>query len=113
MIKVNKKIISAGVGVLAGAIGGKVLTSKFAKKAAVATVQQGLKAKGAVDKTVENIKLTTDDIVAEAKVKNEIEERLEAESKANLDIENVAKKEAEEKIKEEIKEDLKEESKED
>lgn len=97
MIKVNKKILSAGVGVLAGAIGGKVLTSKFAKKAAVATVQQGLKAKSAVDKTVENIKVTTDDIVAEAKVKNEIEERLEAEEKANLDIENV--------VKEEVKED--------
>lgn len=113
MIKVNKKIISAGVGVIAGAIGGKVLTSKLAKKAAVATVQQGLKAKSAVDKTVENIKVTTDDIVAEAKVKNEIEEKLEAEAKANLDIENVAKKEAEEKIKEEIKEDLKEEAKED
>lgn len=113
MIKVNKKILSAGVGVLAGAIGGKVLTSKFAKKAAVATVQQGLKAKSAVDKTVENIKVTTDDIVAEAKVKNEIEERLEAEAKANLDIENVAKKEAEEKIKEEVKEELKEEAKED
>lgn len=113
MIKVNKKIISAGVGVIAGAIGGKVLTSKLAKKAAVATVQQGLKAKSAVDKTVENIKVTTDDIVAEAKVKNEIEEKLEAEAKANLDIENVAKKEAEEKIKEEIKEDLKEKAKED
>lgn len=113
MIKVNKKILSAGVGVIAGAIGGKVLTSKFAKKAAVATVQQGLKAKSAVDKTVENIKVTTDDIVAEAKVKNEIEERLEAETKANLDIENVAKKEAEEKIKEEVKEELKEEAKED
>ncbi|MDU6791472.1 MAG: DUF6110 family protein, partial [Anaerococcus sp.] len=78
MFKINKKISSAGVGVVAGAIGGKVLTSKFAKKAAVATVQQGLKAKSAVDKTVENIKVTTDDIVAEAKVKNEIEERLEA-----------------------------------
>lgn len=113
MFKINKKILSAGVGVVAGAIGGKILTSKFAKKAAVATVQQGLKAKSAVDKTVENIKVTTDDIVAEAKVKNEIEERLEAEAKANLDIENVAKKEAEEKIKEEIKEDLKEEVKED
>lgn len=113
MIKVNKKIISTGIGVIAGAIGGKVLTSKLAKKAAVATVQQGLKAKSAVDKTVENIKVTTDDIVAEAKIKNEIEERLEAEAKANLDIENVAKKEAEEKIKEEVKEELKEEAKED
>ena len=107
MIKVNKKILSAGAGVLAGAIGGKILTSKFAKKAAVATVQQGLKAKGAVDKTVENIKLTTDDIVAEAKVKNEIEERLEAEAKDKLDIENVAS-EAKEEVKEEIIKEIKE-----
>ncbi|MDU5503783.1 MAG: DUF6110 family protein [Anaerococcus vaginalis] len=97
MFRINKRVLSAGVGVLAGVIGGKVLTSKLAKKAAVATVQQGLKAKSAVDKTVENIKVTTDDIVAEAKVKNEIEERLEAEEKANLDIENV--------VKEEVKED--------
>lgn len=97
MFRINKRVLSAGVGVLAGVIGGKVLTSKLAKKAAVATVQQGLKAKSAVDKTVENIKVTTDDIVAEAKVKNEIEERLESEEKANLDIENV--------VKEEVKED--------
>lgn len=97
MFRINKRVLSAGVGVLAGVIGGKVLTSKLAKKAAVATVQQGLKAKSAVDKTVENIKVATDDIVAEAKVKNEIEERLEAEEKANLDIENV--------VKEEVKED--------
>lgn len=107
MIKVNKKIISAGVGVIAGAIGGKVLTSKLAKKAAVATVQQGLKAKSAVDKTVENIKVTTDDIVAEAKIKNEIEERLEAEAKDKLDIENVAS-EAKEEVKEEIIKEIKE-----
>ena len=108
MIKVNKKIISTGIGVIAGAIGGKVLTSKLAKKAAVATVQQGLKAKSAVDKTVENIKVTTDDIVAEAKIKNEIEERLEAEAKDKLDIENVAswaKEEVKEEIIKEIKED--------
>lgn len=107
MIKVNKKIISTGIGVIAGAIGGKVLTSKLAKKAAVATVQQGLKAKNAVDKTVENIKVTTDDIVAEAKIKNEIEERLEAEAKDKLDIENVAS-EAKEEVKEEIIKEIKE-----
>ena len=107
MIKVNKKIISTGIGVIAGAIGGKVLTSKLAKKAAVATVQQGVKAKSAVDKTVENIKVTTDDIVAEAKIKNEIEERLEAEAKDKLDIENVAS-EAKEEVKEEIIKELKE-----
>ena len=107
MIKVNKKIISTGIGVIAGAIGGKVLTSKLAKKAAVSTVQQGLKAKSAVDKTVENIKVTTDDIVAEAKIKNEIEERLEAEAKDKLDIENVAS-EAKEEVKEEIIKEIKE-----
>lgn len=107
MIKVNKKIISTGIGVIAGAVGGKLLTSKFAKKAAVATVQQGLKAKSAVDKTVENIKVTTDDIVAEAKIKNEIEERLEAEAKDKLDIENVAS-EAKEEVKEEIIKEIKE-----
>ena len=107
MIKVNKKIISTGIGVIAGAIGGKVLTSTLAKKAAVATVQQGLKAKSAVDKTVENIKVTTDDIVAEAKIKNEIEERLEAEAKDKLDIENVAS-EAKEEVKEEIIKEIKE-----
>ena len=107
MIKVNKKIISTGIGVIAGAIGGKVLTSKLAKKAAVATVQQGLKAKSAVDKTVENIKVTTDDIVAEAKIKNAIEESLEAEAKDKLDIENVAS-EAKEEVKEEIIKEIKE-----
>ena len=73
----------------------------------MATVQQGLKAKSAVDKTVENIKVTTDDIVAEAKIKNEIEERLEAEAKDKLDIENVAS-EAKEEVKEEIIKEIKE-----
>lgn len=66
-----------------------------------------MKAKSAVDKTVENIKVTTDDIVAEAKIKNEIEERLEAEAKDKLDIENVAS-EAKEEVKEEIKKEIKE-----
>lgn len=105
-IKINKKILSAGIGVVAGALGTKVLGSKLAKKAAVATVRQGLKAKSSIDKTVENIKMATDDIVAEAKVKNEIEERIEAEKKEDLDIEKVVKEdEAKEDVKKEIKEE--------
>lgn len=113
-ININKKVLSAGIGLVAGALGAKVLSSKAAKKAAVATVRQGLKAKSSIDKTVENIKMSTDDIVAEAKVKNEIEERLEAQKKEDLDIEKVAKEdekkeEVKEEIKEEVKKDLKEE----
>lgn len=106
-MNINKKVLSMGIGVVAGSLATKVLSSKFAKKAAVGVVRQGLKAKNSIDKTVENIKMSTDDIVAEAKVKNEIEERLENEKKADLDIEKVAKQEVKEDIKEEIKEEVK------
>ncbi|MDU4019464.1 MAG: DUF6110 family protein, partial [Finegoldia magna] len=55
---INKKIISIGAGIIAGAIGGKVLNSKLAKKAAVSTVVGGLKVKESIDKTVENIRVS-------------------------------------------------------
>ena len=115
-MKIKKKALSTGIGLVVGAVGGKVLTSKVAKKAAVATVQQGLKAKKAVDKTVETIKVSTEDIVAEAKVKNEMEEQMEAEAKAKLDIEEVSKEDLINDLKaeiiNEIKKDLKEETEE-
>lgn len=39
---INKKVLTAGAGLLAGVLGGKVLSSKLAKNAAVSTVAGGL-----------------------------------------------------------------------
>ncbi|WP_297810380.1 DUF6110 family protein [uncultured Finegoldia sp.] len=92
----NKKILSLGAGILAGAIGGKILNSKLAKKAAVSTVVGGLKVKESIDKTVESIRVSAEDVIAEAKDIKEKEDLEEAKKKDDLDIEKVAE-EAEEK----------------
>lgn len=96
----NKKLINLGIGILTGIVGGKVLSSEMAKKVAVSTVAGGLKVKEGLDKTIENIKESTEDIVAEAKIKKEQDEKAEAERKEKLDIEKVAQ-EKEEVIEEE------------
>lgn len=92
----NKKILSLGAGILAGAIGGKILNSKLAKKAAVSTVVGGLKVKESIDKTVESIRVSAEDVIAEAKDVKEKEDLEEAKKKDDLNIEKVAE-EAEEK----------------
>lgn len=89
-IIMNKKLLNLGVGLLVGALGGKVLASQTVKKIAVNTVAGGLKIKEGLDKTVENVKVSTEDIIAEAKVKKAEDEKKEAEKKAALDIEEVA-----------------------
>ena len=86
----KKKLINLGLGFVAGALGGKILSSQAAKKLAVTTVAEGLKIKEGLDKGMENIKVSTEDIVAEAKVKKAEDERKEAERKAQLDLEKVA-----------------------
>lgn len=86
----NRRLLNLGVGLVVGALGGKVLASQTAKKIAVSTVAGGLKIKEEIDKTVENVKVSTEDIIAEAKVKKAEDEKKEAERKAQLDIEKVA-----------------------
>lgn len=71
----NKKLLSMGAGILIGVLGDKILKSNVVKKVAVSTVASGLKAKESLDKTIEKVKESTEDIVAEAKVKNETEEK--------------------------------------
>ncbi len=88
--EMKKKLINLGLGFVAGALGGKILSSQAAKKLAVTTVAEGLKIKEGLDKGMENIKVSTEDIVAEAKVKKAEDERKEAERKAQLDLEKVA-----------------------
>ncbi len=89
----NKKLINLGIGVLTGVLGGKILSSQTVKKIAVSTVAGGLKVKEEIDKTIENVKVSTEDIIAEAKVKKAEDEKKEAERKAQLDIEKVAEAE--------------------
>ncbi|WP_428842295.1 DUF6110 family protein [Peptoniphilus catoniae] len=86
----KRRLLNLGVGFVVGAIGGKVLASQTVKKLAVNTVAGGLKIKDEIDKTVENVKVSTEDIIAEAKVKKAEAEKKEAEKKATLDIEKVA-----------------------
>lgn len=95
----KKKLINLGLGFVAGALGGKILSSQAAKKLAVSTVTQGLKIKEGLDKGMENIKVSTEDIVAEAKVKKAEDEKKEAERKAQLDLEKVAEEEVEVEVK--------------
>ena len=86
----NKQVIRIGLGVLAGAIGSKIIQSQKMKDLAVGAVASGLKIKDDVDKTVEKVKENADDIVAEAKVlKMEKDIEREEEKKEN-DIEEVA-----------------------
>ena len=88
--EMKKKLINLGLGFVAGALGGKILSSQAAKKLAVTTVAEGLKIKEGLDKGMDNLKVSTEDIVAEAKVKKAEDERKEAERKAQLDLEKVA-----------------------
>jgi len=97
----KKKLINLGLGFVAGAIGGKILSSQTVKRIAVNTVAEGLKIKEGIDKSVESVKVSTEDIVAEAKVKKAEDERKEAERKAELDIEKVVEK-SEEVTKDEV-----------
>lgn len=97
----KKKLINLGLGFVAGAIGGKILSSQTVKRIAVNTVAEGLKIKEGIDKSVESVKVSTEDIVAEAKVKKAEDERKEAERKAELDIEKVVEK-SEEVAKDEV-----------
>lgn len=91
----NKKIITSVAGFVAGALGVKVLSSKLVKKAAVSSVAGGLRVKESLDKTIENIKVCSEDIVAEAKVKNAEADEKEAKEKEEVDINKVADKEEE------------------
>lgn len=86
----NRKVLRIGAGVLVGMLGGKVLTSKLAKKAAVSTVKGGLRVKESLDKTIEKVRVSADDIVAEAKEIKEKEDLEEAEKEETLNIEKVA-----------------------
>ena len=97
----KKKLINLGLGFVAGAIGGKIISSQTVKRIAVNTVAEGLKIKEGIDKSVESVKVSTEDIVAEAKVKKAEDERKEAERKAELDIEKVVEK-SEEVAKDEV-----------
>ena len=100
----NKRLINLGLGLVAGALGGKILTSETAKKLAVNTVAGGLKIKEGIDKNLESVKVTSEDILAEAKIKKAEDEKKEAERKAQVDIEKVAEAEVveEEVVEEEV-----------
>lgn len=106
---INKKVLGIGAGVLAGALGGKILNSKLAKKAAVSTVAGGLRVKESIDETIEKVRVSADDIVSEAKEANAREDLEEAKKKESLDIEKVAKEDLKEEVKKEVKEEIKEE----
>lgn len=102
----NKRLINLGLGLVVGALGGKILASDTVKKLAVNTVAGGLKIKEGIDKNLENVKVTSEDILAEAKIKKAEDEKKEAERKAQVDIEKVADAEVvEEEIVEEEVED--------
>ena len=79
----EKKALSVGAGLLVGLVGGKVLNSKLAKKATVNTVVGGLKVKESIDKTIESIRVSAEDVLAEAK-------EVKAKEEAEQDIEKVA-----------------------
>lgn len=106
---INKKVLKIGAGVLVGALGGKVLSSQLAKKAAVGAVAGGLRVKESLDKTIEQVRVSADDIVAEAKEANLKEDLEKAQKEADLDIEKVAQDDLKEQIKAEIMAELKEE----
>lgn len=71
----NKNLLTFALGLTTAALGKKVLESKTAKKISVNAVASGIKIKDSFDKTIENIKANTDDIVAEAREIVEQEER--------------------------------------
>lgn len=103
---INKKVLTAGAGLLAGVLGGKVLSSKLAKNAAVSTVAGGLRVKESLDKTIEKVRVSADDIVAEAKEKKEKEDLETAKKAAEMDINQVAKEDLIADLKAEIKEEI-------
>ena len=105
---INKKFLKIGAGVLVGALGGKVLSSELAKKAAVGAVAGGLRVKESIDKTVEQVRVSADDIVAEAKEANAKEDLERAKKAAELNLDEVAKEDLINQIKEEVKAELKE-----
>lgn len=92
----SKKLLNLGLGIVVGAVGGKILSSQVAKKLAVNTVCEGLKIKEGLDKSFEAVKVSTEDIVAEAKVKKAEDEKKEAEKKEKLDINKVCEEKSEE-----------------
>lgn len=104
----NKKILRIGAGVLVGALGGKILSSELAKKAAVGAVAGGLRVKESIDKTVEQVRVSADDIVAEAKEANAKEDLERAKKAVELNLDEVAKEDLINQIKEEVKAELKE-----
>ena len=86
----------------------KILRSELAKKAAVGAVAGGLRVKESIDKTVEQVRVSADDIVAEAKEANAKEDLEKAKKAAELNIDEVAKEDLINQIKEEIKAEIKE-----
>lgn len=74
-MNINKKVLSFGTGILFGVLAEKAIKSKLVKKVAVSTVAGGLKVKESIDKTIEVVKENAEDIVAEAKLKNLVEEK--------------------------------------
>ncbi len=103
---IEKKLLNVGAGLIIGAVGGKILNSRLAKKAGVNIVKQGLRVKESIDNAVESAKLSAEDIVAEAKEIKKAEDKAEAEKKANIDIENVACdiEKSQDEVKEEVEE---------
>ena len=107
----SKKVLRTGAGVVLGLVGGKLLTSNLAKKTAVGAVASGLRVKDSLDKTIEQARVSADDIVAEAKDKNTKEDLERAKKEAELDLENLAKEDLIEELKEEVKAEMKAEIK--
>lgn len=81
----NKNLLTFALGITASTIGKKIITSQTAKKISVNAVVSGIKFKDSFDKTIENFKANTDDIIAEAKdiINQEEKEKREEECKEN------------------------------
>ncbi|MDO5715480.1 MAG: DUF6110 family protein [Tissierellia bacterium] len=105
----KKRLLHFGLGLIGGAVGGKILSTDKAKELAVDAVAGGLKIKDSIDKTIEKARENTNDIVAEAKVKKEEDEKAARERQMEEDIEAVANEEVEEEIVEEGEEKADEE----
>lgn len=87
---INRRLLNLGIGIAAGLIGSKILKSKTAKDLAVNTVAGGLKVKDSIDKTIEDIRENTNDIIAEAKVKKAEEEEKAKKEAEEKNLENLA-----------------------
>ncbi len=97
----DKKLLHVGLGLAVGLLTGKLLQTKKVREFAVGAVAGGLKAKESLDKTVEKLREGSEDILADAKVKKEVDQKKQEEK--------AAKKEAEkdiQKVCEEAKEDI-------